>query len=305
MRAAFLGGGSVDHVTGCEDERGDRCGPPRTPLNGSIVGQTWMTRYLTVASPSAANPLRGRPTTLPDQYSGEGVALAEIWEGLVAAKLSVVDHASTPDAFRLVVQRSEGRSLMTRPEDAGLLQFVLTGGDVDGLAAQRGVRAPTIIHAARECLRAFGVKGPDERSVRRGFPMRRCPALLTIAAHAAQGGTALSRGIRQAIREGVTEVRFHRFDEALIASEWPLFSATAALDPLANPRAVRGRTGDTFPERDRDLLRMIVDGLSVEEIAYSTSMATRTTRLVIARLFSNLGVRTRSQLLSELIRHAR
>ena len=259
-----------------------------------------MGRYLTIEGLPLANPLRGRPMSLPDGNSGDEVELADIWRQLVVGRSAIVAHGATPSAFRLVLRRRR-ESLVVNLEGVELLRLVLLGADVATVANERGVTTSAVRDAISDCLGAFGVEYDVGVSGRRR--VRPCPAMVAVAAHAAEGATALSRGRSQTISEGVTEVRLHRFDEALLSSARLSLTMSPALTRSA-PNESSGFAGYELKTWESDLLRMLVDGLSVESIAGTRSAAVRSTRLVIDERISKLGVRTRAQLLSALIRRA-
>ena len=261
-----------------------------------------MGRYLTIEALPVANPLRGRPMSLPDDDGGDDVEFADIWLQLLVGRSSIVAHAGTPSAFRLVLRRRE-EPLPVKLEDAGLLRSVLLGADVATVADERGVTTSAVRQAISACLEAFGVDH-DVDSLGHD-PVRRCPVMVVVAAHAAEGATALLRGRKQTISEGLAEVRLHRFDEVLLSSAQLAPTMSTAPVRLSAPKKSGGFAGHELKTLESDLVRMLLDGLGVEAIASTLGAAVRSTRLAIDRLLSKLGVRTRAQLVSALIRCAK
>ena len=134
------------------------------------------------------------------------------------------------------------------------------------LAIDSRMSVSSVSATAAKTLRALGMD-------------RHLPLLLAIAAHAAE-----FHEVRQAQKVEVT-----------LNGKWP-YAVSAAL-----PDA--GMAG-LLSEAERGVLRLILQGRSHAEIAHARATSTRTVRNQLSNIFNKLNVRSRSGLISALIRRS-
>jgi DNA-binding CsgD family transcriptional regulator len=159
------------------------------------------------------------------------------------------------------------------------------------IVALNGAITPsTVTYLGARALRTFGINAPKVRAP---------PVILAVAAHAVEGVTVLTKANGQATEQDHSRqlhISIERFDRGLL--------------PRAVPSAKIVRGGDLFGSQtltaaEADVVGLRVQGLDIREIASSRVAATRTVANQCRSALAKLGVRTRAELLSKLIRAAK
>jgi DNA-binding CsgD family transcriptional regulator len=98
----------------------------------------------------------------------------------------------------------------------------------------------------------------------------------------------------------------HDAGQRLGARDWLVLAdevVAAAREPTLLPHDRGGSEGTELTARERDVLRLLVDGHSNAEIADSLFIGIRTVRMHVANILAKLGMATRTAAAAHAIRH--
>jgi len=219
----------------------------------------------------------------------EVVDLADFWRQCCSGSWEVADHGCTSQAFTLVVkarvpgtQPAEGRAF-------DILRDLLLGTHPMMVAINHSISPSTVTSLHTRALRALGI------STRK---LRPPPVILAVAAHAVEGKTVLTQATGDTTTRGESArlcMSIERFDHAPLprTGRWPSRSEDGNLLP-----------GQELTPAEADVVRLRVQGLEFRQIASCRATATGTVTLQWRRAIAKLGVLTRAELLSKLIRAA-
>jgi DNA-binding NarL/FixJ family response regulator len=201
------------------------------------------------------------------------IDLAGVWSEICAGRLVVATQRADNVGFHVVlvprtVLGAEPFPLSER--SLRVLRSLLLGEHPMLVAMEMVMSQSTVAWAASRCLAAFGVRPPLVKSM---------PMCLSVAAHAAEGVTPLVRAVARDAESasGAVEVQVPRFD----------FS----LREHVTHRAFR-------------VARHVVEGGTLQAVAATEGVSARTAARDLSEAFSALGVSSRAELISKLIRTA-
>lgn len=216
------------------------------------------------------------------------VDLARLWPDLRSGARRVVDHWSTQQAFGLVVEKFPVAASAS-PNCFDVLEALLLGTYPMLVAMDRAVTRSSLELETARALRALGLDPPKLKTV---------PVVIAVAVHACQGATALTTGRAQTVEHlsaRQTCINVGRFDAALLGEgTWPQGRSRSAPSLATQP----------LTAAEVAIVRLCVEGRSVREIASFRGTAMRTVTNQAGSALAKLGVSTRAQLLSKLIRAA-
>ncbi|MFN8678160.1 MAG: LuxR C-terminal-related transcriptional regulator [Thermomicrobiales bacterium] len=231
--------------------------------------------------------------------------LASIMTGWGLANLAVI--ARTQGDYLLATKRLE-LALQAARTAHYTTGMILTLGDLGDLARDQGDHARAL-RFYREAL-ALGQARPRTRVV---ADVMEAIGIVAAAAGEAEAAARLlgaagmlrermglrfrvpenQEALEQAIAACRASLGTHRFDAAWAAgrSLSPAEAVAAALDPLPSPDPTGGIS---LTPREAEILRLLASGMTDPAIAAGLFISPRTVENHVARIFSKLGVRTRT-----------
>lgn len=166
--------------------------------------------------------------------------------------------------------------------------------DVDSLVVTCQIARPDLV-----LLRAHGLEPLRLRQLVHGLRSSSKPALVVIAPTGAYelASAALAAGVEGYVTDDADLERLDQVVDAVAAGEVAVDHAavTGAVRSLVAglPEQTRGRAPAALTARERQVLRLLVDGQSTFAIADTLSMSMHTARSHIKAILSKLGAHTR------------
>ena len=172
--------------------------------------------------------------------------------------------------------------------DADGLRVALRAHRPSALVVEDGA-APDVLIVG--CGRGITERDQQMRSMRRGLPQTRIIAVMPEDSR---------RGVRRALEAGADGVVF----ETGLESTLSLTVRAVMAGQTAVPAAGRLELDrPTLSTREKQVLRMVVDGMSNKSIAGELYLAESTVKCHLSSAFSKLGVRSRNEA-ADLILHS-
>ena len=226
---------------------------------------------------------------MPNRVVHEVVDLANLWRQCCSGGWEVVDHGCTSQAFTLVVKARVARTEPAEGRAFDILRDLLLGTHPMAVAIKHSMSPSTVTLLHTRALRTIGI------STRK---VRPAPVILAVAAHAVESKTVLTKATGVTTTRGDSarlRVNIERFDQRLLprTARWPSVTDGGNLLP-----------GQELTPAEADVVRLRVQGLEFRQIASSRATAAGTVTHLWRRGITKLGVRTRAELLSKLIRAA-
>ncbi len=263
----------------------------RTQLAEYIVMQGWLD--LAEGRLEAAEVRFEEGRALGREVGARGtVADALVWLGDVALRRSDLDDAEQQYREALVLARAIGASSTTISVIEGVARISLARGDVE-----RAVRLLGATSREREAPGLPWLPMFEDAAIERAL------ATAQQALPATRFSNAWATGQSMSLDEATVEA-----DEALSVSATAAGPApTAGVTQLerhiehTTPRAPGD--GPPLTPRERDVLRLLVEGLSDTEIAERLSIGPRTVSGHVANILNKLGLPSRAAVATYAVRH--
>jgi len=180
---------------------------------------------------------------------------------------------------------------------SGLSKFLMVNKDLELVGeASDGAEAVTMVslHKPDVVLMDLMMPGMDgitaTREIHQKFPHVKVIALTSFSEQAMVQG-ALQAGATGYLQKNVTAVELGNAIRSAYAGRMMLSSEAA--QALANSIVQPQIAGNTLTERERDVLRAMVDGLNNNEIAEKLIVSLGTVKFHVSNIFQKLGVDSR------------
>jgi DNA-binding NarL/FixJ family response regulator len=173
-------------------------------------------------------------------------------------------------------------------------------GRADGAA-----EALALVERQRPTVAVLDARMPGQDGLDTATLVSRCAPLTAVVIYTGFGdeptlAEALACGARGFVLKGAP------MDE-LVAAIRMVASGRPYVDPLLAGLVVRGETAQreqVLTRRERDVLRLLADGLRDMEIAKSLSISTETVRTHVKKATAKLDAETRTQAVAEALRQS-
>jgi DNA-binding NarL/FixJ family response regulator len=178
------------------------------------------------------------------------------------------------------------------------------GLDVVG-RAESGADALTLVEQKLPMVAVLDARMPGHGAPDMGSLVARCASMTAVVVYTGFGdeptlGEALSNGARGFVLKGAPM-------EELVTAVRVVASGRPYVDPLLAGLVVRGDTAHRTPaltRRERDVLRLLADGMRDNEVAGSLAISTETVRTHVKKATAKLAAGTRTQAVAEALRHS-
>jgi DNA-binding NarL/FixJ family response regulator len=178
------------------------------------------------------------------------------------------------------------------------------GLEVVGRAAG-AEEALSLVEGRRPSVAVLDARMPGQDGLDTATLVERCAALTQVVVYTGFGdeptlAEALACGARGFVLKGAP------MDELVTAIRM-VASGRPYVDPLLAGLVVRGETAQreqVLTRRERDVLRLLADGLRDNEIAKSLSISTETVRTHVKKATVKLDAETRTQAVAEALRQS-
>jgi DNA-binding NarL/FixJ family response regulator len=200
----------------------------------------------------------------------------------------------------------KGVETVTVPSIAMLVDDDLAARRIEGVLAAEGLRVALRAHRTAEichgdgaepdvlivgCGRGITERDHQMRRMRRSLPLTRLVAVMPEDSR---------RGVRRALEAGAEGVVFENKLESTLSLTVRAVMAGQTVVPAAGRLELDRPTLST---REKQVLRMVVDGMSNKSIASELYLAESTVKCHLSSAFTKLGVRSRNEA-ADLILHS-
>jgi DNA-binding CsgD family transcriptional regulator len=224
-----------------------------------------------------ARDLAARAAGLPDVPPAQRAVLL--------AEAAVYTLLSAPTAAATAIGQAREAVAAASAIDAADAVALATAGDILAFLAAANGEAPAARHEERAGPFASLIKR------RRGLVTLELAGVAVGNARRGQGSTAAFDAARASLtRDGP------RFEVRLVSAYASRFINSARSSAYPPPEPI------DFTPRERDILALLVDGLTNKEIAQRLSVSSRTVETHVERVLDKLDVRSRSRAIAKAIR---
>jgi DNA-binding NarL/FixJ family response regulator len=178
------------------------------------------------------------------------------------------------------------------------------GVDIVG-RAENASEALAVVEQKRPTVAILDARMPRRDGLDTSLLVARCSELTSVIIYTGYGdepmlAEALASGARGFVLKGAPLPE-------LVAAIRMVVSGRPYVDPLLAGFVVRGDTAQRDPvltRRERDVLRLLADGLRDNEIAGSLAISTETVRTHVKKATAKLAADTRTQAVAEALRQS-